>query len=41
MIAIAVWTGLIGLAVNAVFVTAERRLFRWHFALTDAAGEQQ
>jgi NitT/TauT family transport system permease protein len=41
MIAIAVWTGLIGLAVNAVFVTAERRLFGWHFALTGAAGEQQ
>jgi NitT/TauT family transport system permease protein len=41
MIAIAVWTGLIGLAVNAVFVTAERRLFGWHFALTAATGEQQ
>jgi NitT/TauT family transport system permease protein len=37
MIAIAVWTGLIGLAVNAVFVTAERRLFGWHFALTATA----
>jgi NitT/TauT family transport system permease protein len=38
MIAIAVWAGLIGLAVNAVFVTAERRLFGWHFALTASAG---
>jgi NitT/TauT family transport system permease protein len=37
MIAIAVWTGLIGLAVNAVFVSAERRLFGWHFALTASA----
>jgi NitT/TauT family transport system permease protein len=41
MIAIAVWMGLIGLAVNAVFATAERRLFRWHFALTAAAGGSQ
>jgi NitT/TauT family transport system permease protein len=31
MIAVAVWSGLIGLAVNGVFVAAERRLFRWHF----------
>jgi len=41
MIAIAVWSGLIGLAVNAVFVGAERRLFGWHFALTAATGEQR
>ena len=41
MIAIAVWTGLIGLVVNAVFVTAERRLFGWHFALTASAGEER
>ena len=41
MLAIAVWTGLIGLAVNAVFITAERRLFGWHFALTSSAGGQQ
>ena len=40
MIAIAIWAGLIGLALNAVFVTAERRLFGWHFALTASAGEQ-
>jgi len=37
-IAIAIWAGLIGLAVNAVFVTAERQLFGWHFALTASAG---
>jgi NitT/TauT family transport system permease protein len=41
MIAIAVWTGLIGLAVNAAFVTAERRFFGWHFALTATAGGEQ
>ncbi len=40
MIAVAVWSGLIGLAVNGVFAAAERRLFRWHFALTGAAGGQ-
>lgn len=34
LIAVAVWSGLIGLAVNGVFVTAERRLFRWHYELT-------
>jgi NitT/TauT family transport system permease protein len=38
MIAVAVWTGLIGLAVNGVLAAAERRLFRWHFALTATAG---
>jgi NitT/TauT family transport system permease protein len=38
LIAIAVWSGLIGLAVNALFTAAERRLFRWHFSLTAAAG---
>jgi NitT/TauT family transport system permease protein len=40
MIAVAVWSGLIGLAVNGMFVAAERRLFGWHFALTDTAGGQ-
>jgi NitT/TauT family transport system permease protein len=38
MIAIAVWSGLLGLAINGVFVAAERRLFRWHFSLTASAG---
>lgn len=37
LIAVAVWSGIIGLAVNAVFVAAERRLFRWHYALTGAS----
>ena len=41
IIAIAVWAGLIGLALNAVFVTAERRLFGWHFALTATAGDHE
>jgi NitT/TauT family transport system permease protein len=41
MIAIAIWTGLIGLAVNAVFAAAERRLFGWRFALTTAVGGQE
>jgi NitT/TauT family transport system permease protein len=41
MIAIAVWAGLIGLAVNYVFATAEHRLFRWHFALTATTGGDQ
>ena len=40
MIAIAVWTGLIGLAVNGVFAAAERRLFRWHFGMTATSGAQ-
>jgi NitT/TauT family transport system permease protein len=33
LIAVAVWSGLIGLAVNAIFAAAERRVFRWHFAM--------
>ncbi len=40
MIAIAVWTGLIGLAVNGAFAAAERQLFRWHFTLAAVAGER-
>ena len=40
LIAVAVWSGLIGLAVNAVFAAAERLAFRWHFALAAAAGER-
>ena len=39
MIAVAVWTGLIGLALNGAFAAAERRLFGWHFALTAADGQ--
>jgi NitT/TauT family transport system permease protein len=41
MIAIAVWAGLIGIAVNLVFATAERRLFGWHFALTATTGGEE
>lgn len=33
LIAVAVWAGLIGLAINAVFIVAERQAFRWHYAL--------
>jgi NitT/TauT family transport system permease protein len=38
MIAVAVWTGLIGIVINAVFTGAERRVFRWHHALTRTTG---
>jgi NitT/TauT family transport system permease protein len=37
MIAATVWTGLFGLAVNALLVRAERRLFRWHHMTTGQA----
>ncbi len=37
LIAVAVWSGLIGLAINAVFAEAERLAFRWHFALAAAS----
>jgi NitT/TauT family transport system permease protein len=33
LIAVAIWAGLIGLAINAFFAGAERLAFRWHFAL--------
>ena len=33
--------GLIGIAVNLVFATAERRLFGWHFALTATTGGEE
>jgi NitT/TauT family transport system permease protein len=36
MIAVAVWAGIIGLVLNAVFVGFERRAFRWHHALSGA-----
>ena len=41
MIAIAVWAGLIGIAVNFAFATVERRLFGWHFALAATVGGQE
>ena len=37
LIAVAIWSGLIGLAINAVFTGAERLAFRWHFALATAS----
>jgi len=40
MIAVALWSGLIGLAVNGMFAATERQLFGWHFALTGTAGGQ-
>jgi NitT/TauT family transport system permease protein len=38
MIAVAVWAGLIGIVINAVFTGTERRLFRWHHALAETTG---
>ena len=39
LIAVALWSGLIGLVINAVFTRAERLAFRWHFALATIASE--
>lgn len=39
LLAVAVWAGLLGLAVHGVFATVQRRGFRWHRALTATAGE--
>jgi len=38
IVAVAIWAGLIGLVINTVFATAERRVFRWHYALAAATG---
>ena len=35
--AVEVWSGLIGLVLNGIFVAAERRAFRWHHALAGTA----
>ncbi|MEU4405012.1 ABC transporter permease [Streptosporangium sp. NPDC023963] len=35
VIAAAMWAGVIGLVTNGLFVSAERRLFRWHTARTE------
>jgi NitT/TauT family transport system permease protein len=40
MIAVAVWCGLIGLAINAIFVTVERRFFGWHHSLISREGQE-
>lgn len=34
LLAVAVWSGVIGLAVHGVFAAVQRRGFRWHQALT-------
>ena len=39
LLAVALWSGLIGLGLNAVFAGAERLAFRWHFALAATSGE--
>jgi NitT/TauT family transport system permease protein len=36
LLAGAIWAGLLGLAINAILVAAERRAFRWHAARTEA-----
>jgi NitT/TauT family transport system permease protein len=38
MVAAAIWSGIIGLAINAVCVAAERRAFRWHHVRSGTAG---
>ncbi|MFC0863057.1 ABC transporter permease [Sphaerimonospora cavernae] len=37
MLAATLWAGLFGVLSNAVLVAAERRLFRWHHARSEAA----
>jgi len=37
LLAVAVWAGVIGLAVHGIFTAVERRGFRWHWALTATA----
>jgi NitT/TauT family transport system permease protein len=38
VLAVAVWSGVLGLAINAVFAGAERRAFRWHHMLIAPQG---
>jgi NitT/TauT family transport system permease protein len=33
ILAVAIWSGLLGLVINAVFTGADRRAFRWHHIL--------
>jgi NitT/TauT family transport system permease protein len=33
ILAVAVWSGLLGLVINAIFTGADRRAFRWHHML--------
>lgn len=37
ILAVAAWSGVLGLVINGLFVTAERRAFRWHHLLTAGA----
>jgi NitT/TauT family transport system permease protein len=34
ILAVAVWSGVLGLVINGLFTVAERRAFRWHHLLT-------
>jgi NitT/TauT family transport system permease protein len=38
VIAVAIWSGLIGLVLNAIFAGTERRIFRWHYMLAGTSG---
>jgi len=38
VLGVAVWSGLLGLAINAAFAGAERRVLRWHHLLVAAQG---
>jgi len=38
LIAVAVWSGLIGLVLNEAATAAERKAFRWHFIQNDSDG---
>jgi NitT/TauT family transport system permease protein len=38
ILAVAVWSGLLGLAINGILVAVERRAFRWHHTLIAVAG---
>jgi NitT/TauT family transport system permease protein len=38
ILAVAAWSGVLGLAINAVFTGADRRIFRWHHMLTAVGG---
>lgn len=40
MLATILWAGILGLVINAVFVGAERRMFRWHVARQSLAEAQ-
>ncbi|HET9078939.1 MAG TPA: ABC transporter permease [Trebonia sp.] len=37
ILAVAVWSGVLGLVINGLFAAAERRAFRWHHLLTAAS----